>query len=251
MIKEVYQDALAVLAKKPVRLWGISLLAEVLVLVFSFMFSLIPGVSIAISLLIGTGLLMVFCHGLHGEQVYAVQLFDCFRDWATIKRVLCGLGWMMLWLFLWALIPIVGWIFALIRAYAWRLTPYILMFEPDVAPTQAIKVSEARTKGFKGQMFWADVLPIIGFAVAVLVLSLLALIPFIGVLFRIILILVVIAFYLFITLFLGLVQVDFYEKIMAKEEQAALLEASKTVCPNCGELVSGGSFCPNCGTKLE
>ena len=125
------------------------------------------------------------------------------------------------------------------------------MFEPDVAPTQAIKVSETRTKGFKGQMFWADVLPVIGFVVVSLILALLGSIPFIGVLFRIILILVVIAFYLFITLFLGLVQVDFYEKIMAKVEQAALREASKTVCPNCGTEVYGGAFCPNCGTKLE
>ena len=251
MIKEVYQDALSVLAKKPVRLWGISLLAEVLALVFSFLFGLVPGVSIAISLLLGTGLLMVLRHGLHGEEVYAVQLFDCFRDWATIKRLLCGMGWMMLWVFLWALIPIVGWIFAIIRAYAWRLTPYILMYEPDVAPTQAIKVSEARTKGYKGKMFWADVLPIIGFIVVSLVLSLLGSIPIVGILFRLILVLVVIAFYLFITLFIGLVQVDFYEKIMAKVNEVAQLEASKTACPNCGELVSGGSFCPNCGTKLE
>ena len=108
--------------------------------------------------------------------------------------MLCGMGWMMLWLFLWSLIPIVGWIFAIIRAYAWRLTPYILVQEPDVAPTQAIKVSAQRTRGFKGKMFWADVLPFVALCVVSIVLTLLGLIPYIGVLFKIILVIVAIIF---------------------------------------------------------
>ena len=43
-------------------------------------------------------------------------------DLATIKRVLCGMGWMMLWIFLWSLIPIVGIVFGIIRTYEYRPT---------------------------------------------------------------------------------------------------------------------------------
>ncbi len=266
MIKTVYKEALSVLAKKPIRLWGISLLSALLGGVFGALFGIIPGVALAISLLLETGMTMVFLHGFRGEQVYAVHLFDCFRDWGTIKRVLCGMGWMMLWLFLWSLIPIVGWIFAIIRAYAWRLTPYILVQEPDIAPTQAIKVSAQRTRGFKGKMFWADVLPFVALCVVSIVLTLLGLIPYIGVLFKIILVIVAIIFMLFVGLFLGLVQAGFYEEInaanaaaqaqleaaaRAQEEAAAAYAASHRICPNCGAEVATGAFCSNCGAKME
>ena len=42
------------------------------------------------------------------------DLFDCFRDWQTIKRVLAGMGWMILWIFLWSLIPIALIVFLLL-----------------------------------------------------------------------------------------------------------------------------------------
>ena len=132
MVMAIYRRAFAILMKKPVRLWGISLLGCFLSGVCTALFGLVPGVSISIALLFSTSLTMIYLHGYRGEEVKSVDLFQCFRDWTTVKRVLCGMGWMLLWIFLWSLIPIVGWIFGIIRTYEYRLTPYILMQEPDV-----------------------------------------------------------------------------------------------------------------------
>ena len=74
--------------------------------------------------------------------------------------MLGGLAWMYLWIFLWSLIPVVGIVFGVIRAYEYRFTPYILMTRDDVKPTEAIKVSKAETMGYKGKMFGADMLAI-------------------------------------------------------------------------------------------
>lgn len=214
MIMAIYKKAMDVLMQKPIRLWGISLLYVVLVCIGSALCGIaIPIFGLAVALLLSTGMTLIFLHGYRGEEVKAVNLFDCFKDWQTIKRVLAGMGWMILWIFLWSLIPIVGWIFGIIRTYEYRLTPYILMLEPDVKPTEAIKVSKERTKGWKGKMFWADVLVFVFFFVAMLILGLLSRIPYAGVLFAIIMVVFYIVFLLVITLFTGLVQAAFYEEI--------------------------------------
>ena len=69
-----------------------------------------------------------------------------------------GQIFLVLWKYA-VLILIVGIIFATIRIYEYRLTPYILMLEPDVKPTEAIKLSKERTKGWKGKMSAPNILP--------------------------------------------------------------------------------------------
>ena len=220
MLFKVLGKAFAKLMEKPIRLWGISLLYGLLSVVASCLCGFaIPGLGIAVGLLLSTSMTMVYLHGYRGEKVMAVHLFDCFKDWATIKRVLCGMAWMTLWIFLWALIPIVGIVFAIIRTYEYRFTPYILVHEPDVAITDAIKVSKERTKGYKGKMFWGDVLPGVFIGVAALLLALLAQIPYAGILFSIILVLVYIATFLFLPLYQGLVRAAFYEEITNPTEE--------------------------------
>ena len=215
MIMALYKRAFGILMRKPFRLWGISLLGALLAGMAGVAFGIIPVVGLAISILFEVSLTMILLRGYRGEEnPRAVDLFETFKDWKTIKRVLCGMGWMALWIFLWCLIPVVGVIFGIIRVYQYRLTPYILMLEPDVKPTDAIKLSKERTKGWKGKMFWADILVFILFWVVMLVLGLLTRIPYAGVLFGIIAVLVFICFCALITLFLGLVQAAFYEEIM-------------------------------------
>ncbi len=210
MVMSVYKKALAVLAKKPFKLWGISLLSGVLTTVLTFLFGATIGIALALNLLITTSMTMVYLYGYKGEDVKVVQLFDCFKDWATIKRVVCGMAWMSLWIFLWGLIPIVGVFFVIVKGYAYRLTPYILVHEQDIPLTEAIKVSEKRTKGFKGKMFLADFLPYVFIFVASLVLGLLCVIPVIGALLLFVFEICVIAF---TPLFFGLVQAAFYVEI--------------------------------------
>ena len=175
--------------------------------------------------------------GYRGEEIAVTQLFDTFKDWKTVKRVLCGMGWASLWIFLWSLIPVVGIVFGIIRAYEYRLTPYILMHEPDVPITEAIKVSREKTRGYKARMFGADALYVVVIAAAEILLALLATIPYIGVLFGILSVVFTIAASLFGPLFLGLVQAAFYEEI-----------THRRVCPRCGvELSPDARFCYNCG----
>ena len=213
MIKTIYSRALKVLMRKPLALWGISLLNVLLTSVLTGLFGLVPGIGLAIYVLMNTSMTMIFLRGYRGKTVKAVNLFDCFKDWNTIKRVTCGMGWMYLWIFLWALIPIAGPFIAIVRGYQYRLTPYILVMEPEVPITEAIKVSKQRTHGYKLKMWWAEFL--IGLIVSgiILVLYLLGQIPYIGVLFNLIYWLFNICYYILNPLLMGLIQAAFYEEI--------------------------------------
>ena len=136
-IKTIYSRAFAVLRKKPFLLWGISLLAMLLSALSVPLLGVIPAASIAVSMLLQTAMTLIYLRGYRGEEIAVTQLFDTFKDWKTVKRVLCGMGWASLWIFLWSLIPVVGIVFGIIRTYEYRLTPYILMHEPDVPITEA------------------------------------------------------------------------------------------------------------------
>lgn len=251
MIKTILTRALKVVFKKPIRLWGISLLGTFLNSVFGFLCGVtIPGLGIAVSLLMSVGMTMVFLHGYRGEQVRSVQLFDAFRDWGTIKRTLCGMGWRTLWIFLWSLIPIVGIVFAIICSYEYRLVPYILVNEPDVKPTEAIKVSKERTMGYKTSMFLTDLIPVAAIALVVLVLSLFGLIPKVGGFFMVIMGLFVILCCLILPLLTGLIKSAYYEEITNPTIDADGQEMQ--ICPFCGQTVNAGAvFCPKCGQRIN
>ena len=259
MIKTIFSRAFSVLMKKPLKLWGISLLSALLTAVLTSLCGVaIPVLGLGVSLLISTSMTMIYLSGYRGEEVQTTQLFSCFKDWQTIKRVLLGMGWMVLWIFLWALIPIVGPIFALIRAYQYRLTPYILVTEPEVSITDAIKVSTQRTEGYKLKMWLAEFLTGVAIVVAFLVLGLLTAIPYIGVLFGIITFLAAVAVMALTPLFLGLVQAAFYEEITnptipaAPVAPVAPVAPAGTFCPNCGAPVApNAKFCGKCGQPLR
>ena len=245
MLMTIYGRALKVLLKKPFRLWGLSLLSIMLTSVLSGLCGIaIPALGLGVAWLISTSMTLIYLRGYRGEEVHTVQLFECFKDWATIKRVLCGMAWMCLKIFLWSLIPFVGWIIAIVRSYEYRLTPYILVMEPNVPITEAIKVSSAKTHGYKFQMFLADFVFIIVFYIGAIILSLFTMIPYLGILIALVLILALIAFVVLAPLFLGLVQAAFYEEITVNK--------SARFCPNCGSKVPFNSaFCPNCGSNVQ
>ena len=250
MIMTIYKRAFAVLMSKPVKLWGISLLAILLTAVLTALCGVaIPILGISISLLLGTSLLMVFLRGYRGEDVQITQLFDCFKDWATIKRVVLGLGWMLLWILLWGLIPIVGPIIAIIRSYEYRLTPYILVTEPEVPLTEAIKISKARTEGYKLKMWGADILVFLILWGAFFILGLLCAIPVIGALFALVTTLAWLAVVALSPLFFGLVQAAFYEEIRNPTIPTVKVGGNYGFCTKCGApyLSESALFCANCG----
>lgn len=127
---------------------------------------------------------------------------------------------MYLWIFLWSLIPVVGIVFGVIRAYEYRFTPYILMTRDDVKPTEAIKVSKAETMGYKGKMFGADMLATGAWIVGIAVLSLLGAIPYLGVLFKIVRFVFNLAYSLLAPLFFGILSAAFYVEIQNRRAAA-------------------------------
>lgn len=255
MIMTIYKRALAVLMKKPIKLWGISLLAAVLTPVLIALCGVsIPVLGLSVSLLLSTSMMMVYLHGYRGEEVQVVHLFDCFKDWATIKRVVLGLSWMLMWIFLWSLIPFAGPVFALIRAYEYILTPYILITEPEVPVTEAIKISKERTNGYKMKMWGAHVLAGVAIFVASLILGLLSAIPVVGVLFAIVTVLGFIAVAALYPLFMGLVGAAFYEEITnptipVMRQTVYLPQTPSAFCPYCGTPYASEEtrFCSGCG----
>ncbi len=161
MIGQIYKSAFGVISKKPLRLWGIVILASIVAGIVSAMFGIIPGAAIFLGSLIGVGKDMVFLHAYRGRKVEPYQLFDAFKDGKTASKVIKGMFYRALMLSLWLLIPIAGFFIFIVRSYRYRLTSYILMQEDPENPYEAYKISKRRTKGFCGKMFLADLLPML------------------------------------------------------------------------------------------
>lgn len=265
MVMTILKRAFNVLMKKPLKLWGISLLNVVLVFLANVLFGVIPGASLALTMLLNTSMTMIFLKGFRGEDSSVVNLFDCFKSWDTAKRVVLGSGWTALWIFLWGLIPVVGPIFAIIKTYAYSLTPYILVTEPNIPLLDAYKVSEQRTMGYKGKMFGAEILVYLAIGLASGLLSALSGIKVIGVLFALVYVVLTIAVSALLPLFMGLIKAAFYEEIthptqpvyaapgymppQAPGQVPPQAPTGNAFCSNCGAPIPEGSaFCTNCGT---
>jgi uncharacterized membrane protein len=258
MIKDMYIRVWKVLVRKPFRLWGISLLG-VLLTSMGASLALIPLLAIAIALLLELGMARIFLRGYRGEENHAENLFDGFRD--GVGRKLGGAAWAELFKFLWGLIPVVGFVFAAIRAYEYAFVPYILMERPEVSALEARNVSKEETNGWKGLMFAADVCLGVMVLLAFLVLCVLNIIPVIGILFRLLTVVYVLACIAFLPLCYGLLHAAFYEEIHNGNLAAKAAAQANAVnaryngasyCPNCGSpLDPGARFCSNCGTPVS
>lgn len=220
MVKDLYQKSFSVLMKRPFRLWGLSLLAGVLLLAAQVGFVGVPAVAFCAALLLDASMAMIYLNSYRtGLEPKTAYLFSAFRK-ERVWHVLGGMAWMYLWIFLWSLIPVVGIVFGVIRAYEYRFTPYILMTRDDVKPTEAIKVSKAETMGYKGKMFGADMLAIGAWIVGIAVLSLLGAIPYLGVLFKIVCFVFNLAYGLLAPLFFGILSAAFYVEIQNRRAAA-------------------------------
>lgn len=207
MFINAYKKALGVLLKKPIMLWGLSLLAGIITSAISMAFGILPVVGIAAAGVISCGMCKVYIDGLFGKKVNSDQLFAGFTG--NFMRIAGGYLWMILWMGIWAMVPVVG----IIKAYSYRFVPYILITRPDVTATQALRLSMQMTKGKKGQMFLADLC----FSVAIGVLAALCAIPVLGILF--ILVMIVVA--LLSNVFIGLYSATFYIEACKDEKKAA------------------------------
>lgn len=220
MVSDIYKKSFSALKKQPFRLWGIALLGGALFLAACIGFIGVPAAAFCVDMLLSASLAMIFLNSYRtGLEPKATHLFSAFRK-ERIWRVLGGMAWSRLWIFLWSLIPVVGIVFGVIRAYEYAFVPYILMTREDVKPTEAIKISKQETMGYKGKMFGADMLLFaIGFGVT-LVLALLGLIPYIGGPFRVLRYLASPVLNTLITTFSLLLDAAFYVEIQNRRAAA-------------------------------
>ncbi len=203
-IFERYVGALKILGKKPILLWGLTLLTQLL----SFLaipFGVLPIIYLPISWALSIGLSMLYLKGFRGD---GVKTDDVFVGFKSFKHNALGMGWMKLWSLIWSFVPVMG----IIKSYEYCFTPYILMEMPELSPTEALKKSKEMTAGYKLQMFLSDLIIGAGAAIVVLILGVLTVeIPYIGVIFGLILFAFWVAFLLFSPIFLGLVRAGFYD----------------------------------------
>lgn len=87
---------------------------------------------------------------LHGGCDIGGAFSKAFEDFG---RKLGGYLWMGLFLFLWALIPLAGWVIAIIKFFSYFFTPYILADCPNVRAQDALTLSKRIMRGHKWELF--------------------------------------------------------------------------------------------------
>ena len=151
---------LKTLMKKPVQLWGLSLLGVILQSLSNLLCAAPPILGMGVSSTLSAGMENVFLDAYHQKDINSKQIFSGFSSGKSFLRIAGGMLWRTLWLFLWALfalIPIVGWVIApimlVIKGISYSFTPYLLLRKKDISPLDALKRSMEMTKGYRGKIF--------------------------------------------------------------------------------------------------
>ena len=207
-ILDFYREALAVLASKPIRLWGLSLLYGLIAVLISSLGAAVPLISLPIVMLLQLGFTGILLDGFHGKEVRSEQMFQAFRKEELLRNA-GGMCWQGLWNLIWAFVPVMN----VIKYYSYSLVPYILLTDKEISPTDALRKSMRMTDGYKAKMFGADILLVVVIWVVMLVLGLLMRIRYIGWIFGIVFFAAYLAVCLFGTIFFGLVHTAIFEKI--------------------------------------
>ena len=178
---------LKTLMKKPVQLWGLSLLGVILQSLSNLLCAVPPILGMGISSTLSAGMENVFLDAYHQKDINSKQIFSGFSSGKSFLRIAGGMLWRTLWLFLWALfalIPIVGWVIApimlVIKGISYSFTPYLLLRKKDISPLDALKRSMEMTKGYRGKIFLTYLICYAALLVIGLLLFLIGHIPGIG-----------------------------------------------------------------------
>lgn len=210
-ILNTYKGAISILTKKPILLWGLTLLCTFLTFLAS-VFGVVPIISLPISFALQVGLCGLYLKGYRGENVKTDDIFVSFSGtFRDFMRIAGGMAWKALWIILWALVPIVGIVFAVIKTYEYAFTPYILLTHPEISATEALKKSKEMTNGYKLKMFLSSLIVSVALFFVCLILGSLSAIPYIGWLFTLALLATDLVVALFSSIFFGLIYAGFYD----------------------------------------
>ena len=179
---------LKTLMKKPVQLWGLSLLGVILQSLSNLLCAAPPILGMGVSSTLSAGMENVFLDAYHQKEINSKQIFSGFSSGKSFLRIAGGMLWRTLWLFLWtlfALIPIVGWVIApimlVIKGISYSFTPYLLLRKKDLSPLDALKRSMEMTKGYRAKIFLTYLICYAALLVIGLLLFLIGHIPGIGI----------------------------------------------------------------------
>ena len=179
---------LKTLMKKPVQLWGLSLLGVILQSLSNLLCAAPPILGMGVSSTLSAGMENVFLDAYHQKEINSKQIFSGFSSGKSFLRIAGGMLWRTLWLFLWALfalIPIVGWVIApimlVVKGISYSFTPYLLLRKKDISPLDALKRSMEMTKGYRGKIFLTYLICYAALLVIGLLLFLIGHIPGIGI----------------------------------------------------------------------
>lgn len=242
MVSWIFQKVRKTLQMKPLLLWGIRLLAGLLVWLAAIGFWAVPAVAFALNLVLSGSVALIFLRAYQGTFPEVCDLFSPFRL-EQLPHLVGGMAWMSLWVFLWTLIPVAGLVLGPVKLYTYRLTPYILMTRPDVKATEAIQVSARETKGYRGKMFLADLLIYGSWALVLLLLLGLAQIRFLHVPFYVLLALAAVLGAALTPLVAGLAQAGFYDD-PALPGRSGLQRPVRASCTPCLHPTSRRSAAP-------
>jgi len=171
-------------------------------------FGILPIVWLPVVLVLELGMANIFLRGYRGNEISSTLLFEGFSN--KFARNAGGMGWRMLWLLIWGLIPVAGIFIAIVKFYSYRFVPYIMLTEPDIPATEALKKSMIQTNGYKGKMFVADLLIILAVAITTIIFIFIMRIPYIGPLLAIIYNLLLVAL---LPLLMGTLEAVYYDKV--------------------------------------
>ena len=273
MFFPVIKKGLTKLFKQPMRLLGLMMLAVLLTCLSYMLFWGIPAVGYAVGALAGVSVAWIFLRAVRSdEESKATDLFRVCGDGETFRRVLIGTAWKDLWVLIWGLIPIAGIVLALMKAYEYRLVPYILMDDPEMKPIDAIKASSEKSKGYRGKLFLSDLLM---FGVFVVILAILWVIGMLigmyagrtaATYYLIVMAVILIAAAVFCKLLAEAARAAFYEEILhptpkpvrvrpavTHKQKPAQPADDERFCIQCGTKYKVGEavFCPKCGCRLD
>lgn len=116
---DAYKKALSIVVTKPIMLWGLSLLYNLLT-TLAIIFSLLPIIWLPINLVLQLGVSSIYLAGIRGKKVNSDALFAGFKNFFKNAG---GMGWRALWMIIWGIV--VG-ILASIAAAAFAHGTYIM-----------------------------------------------------------------------------------------------------------------------------
>ncbi len=247
MFIKAYTQAFKVLAKKPLRLLGLSLLSTLICAIATLVTLPVGIIGTAFSFVITAGMAKVYLDGLEGKQVYSDQLFEGTKKFFKVAG---GMAWRKLWSVIWVIAGVAasivvgvvfsmlfGWlpfgmgaalsifitvvcllasvVFMVYKSYSYEFVPYILMTQPEVNATEALRISMKMTSGKVLHMWLADLVCNAAVFFAGVILGALAgvtgRIPFIGGIFGIISFVFTIVCFVFLPIFKGLYKAAFFK----------------------------------------